>query len=76
MPLNNLGAVNGDVTLTLNGGTNVSGSVYGGGDASAVTGSDHTVTVKLQGNTTVEGDVFGGGNMGMVSGTTTVKIEE
>ncbi len=76
VPLNNLGAVNGDVTLTLNGGTNVSGSVYGGGDASAVTGSDHTVTVKLQGNTTVEGDVFGGGNMGMVSGTTTVKIEE
>ena len=74
--LNNLGAVNGDVTLTLNGSTNVSGSVYGGGDASAVTGSDHTVTVKLQGNTTVEGDVFGGGNKGVVSGTTKVKIEE
>ncbi len=74
--LTNLGAVNGNVMLTLNGSTNVSGSVYGGGEASAVTGSDHTVTVSLQGNTQVEGDVFGGGNMGMVQGTTKVKIEE
>ena len=49
------------------------GSVFGGGDASAVSGN---ATVTLKGATQVEGDVFGGGNKGMVSGKTTVKIKK
>ena len=68
----NLGTVQ-NAELTLKGNTTVDGSVFGGGDASAVSGN---ATITLKGNTKVEGDVFGGGNMGMVSGTTTVKIEE
>ena len=91
IPLDNLGAVNGYVTLTLKGNTEVEctffnedgtidntkkGGVYGGGDASAVTGSDHKVTVNLQGNATVNGNVFGGGNKGLVEGSTEVNIED
>ena len=90
IPLTNLGAVNGDVTLTLKGNTEVEctffnedgtidttkkGGVYGGGDASAVTGSNHKVTVNLQGNTTVNGNVFGGGNKGLIEGSATVNME-
>ena len=71
-----LGAVTGNVTLTLNGSTNVTGNVFGGGDASAVIGSGNSVTVNLKGNTTVNGDVFGGGNKGIVEGTATVNIVE
>ena len=73
--LEGLGAVTGNVTLTLNGSTNVTGNVFGGGDASAVIGSGNSVTVNLKGNTTVNGDVFGGGNKGIVEGTATVNIE-
>ena len=69
-----LGAVAGDVTLTLDGSTTVEGDVYGAGDASAVTGAAHTVTVNLKGNTTVNGDVFGGGNNGKVEGSAKVNI--
>jgi hypothetical protein len=72
--LEGLGAVTGNVTLTLNGSTNVAGNVFGGGDASAVTGSGNIVTVNLKGNTTVNGDVFGGGNEGKVEGSTIVNI--
>ena len=68
----NLGSV-ANASLTLKGNTTVGGSVFGGGDASAVSGD---ATVTLKGSTQVEGDVFGGGNKGMVSGKTTVKIEE
>ena len=71
--LENLGAVSGDATLTLDGSTNVAGSVFGGGAESTVGGN---ATVILKENTQVVGDVFGGGNKGMVSGKTTVKIEE
>jgi len=74
--LDDLGAVTGNVTLTLNGSTNVTGNVYGGGDASAVKGSDKKVIVNLQGSTQVGGNVFGGGNEGIVEGSTTVNIEE
>ena len=84
--LDDLGAVNGNVILTLKGTTKVGydeegnpvaggGHVYGGGDASAVKGSGNSVTVNLKGNTTVNGDVFGGGNKGIVEGTATVNIE-
>ena len=68
----NLGSV-GNANLTLLGNTTVGGNVFGGGDASAVSGD---ATVTLKGATQVEGDVFGGGNKGMVSGKTTVKIEK
>ena len=82
----NLGSVNGAVTLTLKGDTKVgtegdttTGNVFGGGDASVVNNPTNptaaSTIVSLQGNTQVLGNVFGGGNKGMVSGTTTVKIE-
>lgn len=74
--LDNLGAVNGNVSLSLEGTTTVDDDVYGGGDASAVTGAGHSVTVTLKGNVTVNGSVFGGGNNGKVEGSTTVNIEE
>ena len=85
IPLDNLGAVNGNVTVTLKGTTKVGydeddnpvaggGHVYGGGDASAVTGSGNKVTVNLQDNTKVLGNVFGGGNEGPVEGSTEVNI--
>ncbi len=75
--LNSLGQVE-NTDLTLKGNTYVqgvgeTGGVFGGGDASAVSGN---ATVTLQGNTKVLGNVFGGGNKGEVSGKTTVKIEE
>ena len=76
IPLDNLGAVDGNVNLSLEGNTTVGGSVYGGGDASAVTGAVHNVTVTLKGNTTVNGSVFGGGNNGKVEGSTIVNIEQ
>ena len=86
IPLDNLGAVDGNVILTLKGTTKVGydeddnpvaggGHVYGGGDSSAVTGSGNTVTVNLQENTKVLGNVFGGGNEGLVEGSTEVNIE-
>lgn len=79
----NLGSVDGDVTLTINGnsvigtqGDTTKGNVFGGGEASYVTGADHTVTVNLQGNAEVLGNVFGGGDSGVVEGSTVVNIEQ
>lgn len=86
-PLENLGMVNGNVTLTLKGDTSVgtlegegenqtlkegTGNVFGGGDMSKVNGS---TTVKLQGNTNVLGNVYGGGNEGEVVGNSQVTIQ-
>lgn len=80
--LTGLGAVTGNVILTLNGDTTVGymngntligGNVFGGGDASAVSGNTR---VTLEGNTQVLGNVFGGGNSGEVSGSATVNIEQ
>ena len=86
IPLSNLGAVSGAVTLTITGdseiGTNgvaTTGHVYGGGDASAVTNAtpaNASTTVNISGNTLVRGNVFGGGNNGVVSGSATVNIQE
>ena len=91
IPLNNLGAVSGTVTLTLQGDTKVgtlndnslvegTGDVYGGGDASAVknttTPANASTIVTLKGNTEILGNVFGGGNRGDVSGSATVNIVE
>ena len=71
--LTSLGTVTGNVTLTLDGETTVTGNVFGGGDESAVNGN---VTVSLQENATINGNVFGGGNKGLVSGSTEVNIED
>ena len=80
----NLGSVEGNINLTLKGTTKVGtdgdisgtkGSVYGGGDESAVIGANHKITVTLQGDTQVMGNVFGGGNEGLVEGSTEVNIE-
>ncbi len=74
----NLGSVNGDVTLTIDGssdkGSTVSGNVFGGGEASYVTGANHKVTVILAGKTQVLGNVYGGGDKGRVEGSTEVNI--
>ena len=81
VPISGLGTVEGNVILTLKGSTTVSGSVYGGGDESAVkvkegVADSGNITVTLAGNTAVTGNVYGGGNEGEVEGSTTVNIEQ
>ena len=86
--LNNLGTVNGNVTLTLKGTTQVgtlegapgsetlkagTGCVYGGGAESAVSGN---TSVFLEGHTHVYGNVFGGGDKGPVTGNTSVILKD
>lgn len=71
--LNDLGKVMGAVTLTLKGTTTVGGSVYGGGEESAVSGN---TTVTLMGKTHVYGDVFGGGDEGPVGGSSEVILKD
>ena len=68
--LQNLGAVSGNVTLTINGTTTVGESVYGGGDESAVSGN---VAVYMTDGTVGE-NVFGGGNQADVKGNATVTM--
>lgn len=65
--LNDLGVVTGEVTLTIDGTSTVDGSVYGGGEESAV-GANTNVNVDAG---TVSGNVYGGGKLGSV-GTYTV----
>ncbi len=82
--LNSLGTVNGHVTLTLKGNTVVgtlegsalkagTGSVYGGGAESAVTGN---TSVILEGHTHILGNVFGGGDEGEVDGNSQVILKD
>lgn len=78
--LEHLGAVSGNVTLTLTGETTVgtegddeTGDVFGGGNESDVDGSTE---VKLQGKAKVLGNVFGGGNIAPVGGNASVTIED
>ena len=71
--LEGLGEVEGNTILTIDGASQIDGSVFGGGDASKVKGN---AIVKLQGSTHVVGNVFGGGNKAAVSGSTEVNIEE
>ena len=77
VPFDNLGAVLGNVTLTLKGNTIVgdgtadTGNVFGGGDQSAVTGS---TLVEILEHTKVLGNIYGGGNMGEVGGNTKVVV--
>ena len=81
--LQGLGAVSGNVTLTIGGNTTIgtldngnlvegTGNVYGGGDESAVNGN---TTVKLQDGAHVLGNVYGGGNNGTVGGKSSVTIQ-
>ena len=85
--LENLGTVNGNVILSLEGNTIVgckyfdkdgvedgekSGGVFGGGAQSAVNGS---TTVYLSENANINGDVFGGGDQGEVTGSAIVNIQ-
>ncbi len=75
--LTTLGTVNGDISLTLKGNTTVAGSVFGGGEESAVGGSSPVeVQVILEGDTQVTGNVFGGGNKGAVTGNTKVTLKD
>ena len=84
--LSALGTVTGNVTLNIDGNTTVGGSVYGGGEESAV-GGNTTVTVNsgtigAQGQGGAEyGNVYGGGKgkndnvlAGLVKGNTNVTI--
>ena len=90
-PLINLGAVTGNVTLTIKGKTIVgtiedgnlkagTGNVYGGGDESAVikngSGEKGNATVILEEGATVYGNVYGGGNEGPVGGNSEVIIQD
>ena len=55
---------------TLKAGT---GSVYGGGAESAVTGN---TSVTLEGHAHILGDVFGGGDEGEVNGNSQVILKD
>ncbi|MBR4593306.1 MAG: chitobiase/beta-hexosaminidase C-terminal domain-containing protein [Bacteroidaceae bacterium] len=74
--LGTLGEVVGAISLTIEDSdarsSQISGSVYGGGDASK---SLNNTTVTLKGNTSIGGNVFGGGNEASVNGSATVNIE-
>lgn len=77
-PLIDLGMVEGDVNLTLEGNTIVgtegdgtTGNVFGGGEQSKVNGN---TLVEILGHTKVLGNIYGGGNMGEVGGNTKVVV--
>ncbi len=74
--MNNLGAVEGDAILTLQGTTTVFKNVYGGGNESTVGTSTKVgnTLVKVLERTRVLGNIYGGGNMGKVFGDTKVII--
>lgn len=67
----NLGSVSNNVSLTLSGNSTVRGSVFGGGEESAVGGSTF---VLINERAKVFGNIYGGGNMGEVGGDTKVII--
>ena len=71
--MSSLGNVTGAITLNIEDGTTVAGSVFGGGNESK---SLSNTTVTLKGNTIVNGNVFGGGNKAVVEGSATVNIEQ
>ena len=77
--LNDLGKVQGNTVITVNGG-HIKGSLFGGGNASSVTGN---TTVVLNGDAEggtygpaqVDKFVFGGGNQAPVGGNTDVTVK-
>ena len=78
--LSNLGAITGNVTLTLKGSTTVEGDVFGGGDESAVIRTTSltkgNTILKLHDGTHVFGNIYGGGNKGKVDGDAEVIIQD
>lgn len=82
--LENLGAVSGKSTITVNGTSIVKNNVFGGGDASNV---DGRTEVNIEGSATIgqfnsentlvdnTGDVYGGGNKANVGGNTEVHLK-
>ncbi len=68
--LSTLGVVKGNVQLKIEGTTEVTGSVYGGGEESNVIGDTR---VNMNGGTIAQ-NVFGGGNIGSVSGSVAVNM--
>ena len=70
-PLNDLGAISGDATLTIKDNTVVYNNVYGGGNESEVIGN---TSVFLTDRTKVFGNIYGGGNRGKVGGDTIVIV--
>ena len=71
IPLVDLGTVTGNVDFTIKGGSTVGGSIFGGGDESAVNGN---TLVKVLDQTKVFGNIYGGGNIGTIGGNTKVII--
>ena len=69
--LENLGAISGNTSITVEGNTSIQGHVFGAGDASKVMG-DTFVHIKERAK--VLGNVYGGGNMGEVGGNTKVVV--
>ena len=70
--LNTLGQVGGEIYLTVDNGTRVYGSVFGGGNQSEATGNAN-VTVAGSG-TVVTNSVFGGGNVAVLGGNAEVHL--
>ena len=75
--LTTLGTVEGTVTLNINEGTTVAGSVFGGGESSNValaTGASDTKNVIVNINGGSMKNVYGGGSMANVGGDTEVNL--
>ena len=68
----NMGQVTGNTRIVVQGGSEIAGSVFGGGNASKVIGNTY---VHIQGGT-IDGNVFGAGNQAEVTGKTEVIIGE
>lgn len=69
--LEGLGEVTGKSTIILQGNTIVQGSVFGGGNESAV---NNDTEVQVLDHTKVYGNIYGGGNQGVVGGDTKVIV--
>lgn len=69
--LEGLGEVTGKSTIILQGNTIVQGSVFGGGNESAV---NNDTEVRVLDHTKVHGNIYGGGNEGVVGGNTKVIV--
>ena len=76
--LTDLGIVTGNATLNIEGTTTVGGSVYGGGEESAINGNTEVNinggTIGTDDSRTDYGNVFGGGNLATVGGSVTVNM--
>lgn len=68
--MSDLGNVTGAITITIDEGTTVGGSVFGGGNESK---SLSNTTVKMVGGSVTQ-DVYGGGNAADVGGGTTINL--